>query len=140
MDSAGMLLQASCPLEKLPGLDDRRRERDRALGLAARGFFVSGFEERRAERNARGGRLAAPDGDLECVDRLGQPPGALMQAAEQNVRLVLVRREVDRPAQRDDRLAVFLFADQLACLIEVERGGVLLIALGRLAERRVDPL
>src|SRR6185295_831169 len=99
-------------------LQERFRTRGLAIehqcpfGLASCAVLVTILEERFAKSDTGIGTVATPDRDLEIVDRFRQPPATLINAAEQQMRLVLIRREIDRAPQGRGRLAIVLRVEQ----------------------------
>ena len=90
------------------------------------------------QRDVRGGGVAAPDRDLQRVDRFARAAGAQMDAADQQVRLRLVGRQEDRAAQLRHRLAILLALEEPAAALEMELRQVALVALRGVGDRLVD--
>ena len=54
---------------------------------------------------------------------------ALVDLSEKQMRLILVRREIDRPAQLVGRVAIAALANQRPTVCQMKQGGLPLIAL-----------
>src|SRR5262245_28536836 len=108
------LVQAANPAEERSGFGRSRIERERALDFAPRAVAIARLEQRPTERDPAGHRLAAPQRDLELVDGLRESPAALVDLAEQQVRLVFVRRQIDRAPELVGRLAIAGLLEQPA--------------------------
>ena len=106
--------------------------RARALGL----IFI--LHIRLRQRHWPADRLLAPERNLERVDggrRLARPQ---IDAAQQQVRLGLVRREIERAAQLGDRLGVVALLEKAAAAIQMKRRQLALLALPVVAISAVD--
>src|SRR4029079_16789870 len=133
---SGTRLDGSRLFQQLCRLGVPRSQRQGALGLGVRGRAVLLEQIGLAERFVGFGRLLAPQRDLERLDGVARPPRPKMQPADEQVRLGLVRRQVDRAPKLRERGAILLALEKPASAIEMERRHLALLALRGPPQRR----
>src|SRR3954447_1478745 len=137
---SGLLTSLFNALEHPPRIRQRRIDLQRALDFDARVCHVLDQKVRLSERDPAGRGILAPDRDLQRVDGLSRAAVAQVNAADQQVRLRLVRREEYGAAQLGQCFGVLLALEEPATAVQVEPRKVLLIALRRVDDGPVDRL
>src|SRR3954447_17078569 len=112
------------------GFGRRRIDYQRAFQLGTGGRGVLELQVRFAQCDPCRGGVRAPDRDLQGIDGLLGTPGAKQNPADEQVCLGLVRGQVDRPPQLDERLSILLPLIQPSAAIEMEGGQFALLPLG----------
>ena len=144
VDSLALLLLTPSASLHCPTASASRRPRPdsstsaRSQLRAGRGR-VPQLQVRLSQRHAGRRRVFAPDRDLERVDGFLRASAAQVNAADEQMRLGLVRREVDGAPELHHRLAVLFALEQPPAAIEVERSRAPLLALGRVDDRLFGP-
>src|SRR5258705_3607147 len=116
-------------VEQAPRLGVPGLTREDGLQLAARGIHVLRLDVRVGEREMRVDLIVAPDRNLQLVDGVRHLPLAQVDTPEQEVRLALVRREVDGAPKLADGFRVALCLEQAAAALDVKRRLLALVAL-----------